>query len=184
LVAGRFREDLYYRLNMFPIQVPPLRERLEDVPHLAKHFVESSTKELRCPQPRLTRATITQLQSYDWPGNIRELRNVIELAVIISRGGVLDFDSPVAESMLAAHPAVREKNGPRIGTSHGSRTGTTRTRKPAGRASEDGLEDQGCRRGGGTLGSKTDHLGGASAKDGYKAPRLSAEPNRKIEIAG
>src|SRR5882724_5186282 len=96
--AGHFREDLYYRLNVFPIHVMPLRDRIDDIPLLAKHFIELSVKELRCPKPRLTRAGIAKLQSYDWPGNIRELRNVIERAVIISRGGALDFDLPVTNS--------------------------------------------------------------------------------------
>jgi transcriptional regulator with GAF, ATPase, and Fis domain len=96
--AGRFREDLYYRLNVFPIQVPPLRERMEDVPLLAKHFIETSVRELGCSKPRLTRAAIAKLENYHWPGNIRELRNVIERAIIISRGGALDFDLPVTES--------------------------------------------------------------------------------------
>ena len=63
--------------------------------------MELSVKELRCPKPRLTRAGVAKLQSYDWPGNIRELRNVIERAVIISRGGVLDFDLPVKNSLPA-----------------------------------------------------------------------------------
>ncbi|HEX5221754.1 MAG TPA: sigma 54-interacting transcriptional regulator, partial [Verrucomicrobiae bacterium] len=94
VAAGRFREDLYYRLHVFPVQVAPLRERRDDIPLLAKHFVERSAKELRCPQPRLTRAAIVQLQSYDWPGNVRELRNVIERAVILARGGALQFDLP------------------------------------------------------------------------------------------
>ncbi|HWY30994.1 MAG TPA: sigma 54-interacting transcriptional regulator, partial [Candidatus Acidoferrum sp.] len=67
VAAGRFREDLYYRLNVFPIQVPSLRERMEDVPLLAKHFIESSVRELRCPKPRLTRAAIAKLQNYAWP---------------------------------------------------------------------------------------------------------------------
>lgn len=95
ITAGRFREDLYYRLNVFPIQVPALRERVDDVPLLAKHFVDISTRELRCAKPRLTRAALTQLQSYDWPGNVRELRNVVERAVILARGGVLEFDLPI-----------------------------------------------------------------------------------------
>ena len=98
--AGRFREDLFYRLNVFPIQVPPLRERMEDVPLLAKHFIETSVRELGCPKPRLTRAAIAKLENYHWPGNIRELRNVIERAIIISRGGALDFDLPVTESAV------------------------------------------------------------------------------------
>ena len=107
MAAGRFREDLYYRLNVFPIQVAPLRERREDIPLLAKHFIELSVKELGCPKPRLTRAAIAKLQNYDWPGNIRELRNVIERAVIISRGGALDFDLPASESALVPRPTGR-----------------------------------------------------------------------------
>jgi transcriptional regulator with GAF, ATPase, and Fis domain len=93
--AGRFREDLYYRLNVFPMKLAPLRDRKEDIPLLATHFVELSVKELGCPRPRLTRAGIETLQGYDWPGNIRELRNVIERAAIFARGGALDFDLPV-----------------------------------------------------------------------------------------
>jgi DNA-binding NtrC family response regulator len=105
IAAGRFREDLYYRLNVFPILVPTLRDRMEDIPLLAKHFVELSIKELGCPKPRLTRAGIAKLQGYHWPGNIRELRNVIQRAVILARGGVLDFDLPAMES---AHAASRQ----------------------------------------------------------------------------
>jgi transcriptional regulator with GAF, ATPase, and Fis domain len=96
--AGRFREDLYYRLNVFPIQVAPLRERREDIPLLAQHFVKLSVKEMCAAKPRLTRAGITQLQSYDWPGNIRELRNVIERAVILAHGGPLTFDLPDSQT--------------------------------------------------------------------------------------
>jgi transcriptional regulator with GAF, ATPase, and Fis domain len=99
VAARRFREDLYYRLHVFPIQVTTLKERKDDIPLLAKHFVELSVKELRCPKPRLTRAAMARLQSYDWPGNIRELRNVIERAVILARGGLLHFDLPVTDSM-------------------------------------------------------------------------------------
>jgi transcriptional regulator with GAF, ATPase, and Fis domain len=98
VAAGRFREDLFYRLNVFPIQVPSLRERLEDIPLLAKHFVELSARDLKCAKPRLTRAAVTKLQNYDWPGNVRELRNVIERSVILARGGPLDFDLPIAIS--------------------------------------------------------------------------------------
>lgn len=82
MAAGRFREDLYYRLIVFPIQVVPLRERKEDIPLLAKHFFELSVKEMHCVKLRLTRATVAALQAYNWPGNIRELRNVIQRAVI------------------------------------------------------------------------------------------------------
>jgi len=98
VAAGRFREDLYYRLHVFPIHVTTLRERKDDIPLLAKHFIELSVKELRCPKPRLTRAAVAKLQHYDWPGNVRELRNVIERAVIVARGGLLHFDLLVTES--------------------------------------------------------------------------------------
>ena len=98
VTAGRFREDLFYRLNVFPMKLAPLRERREDIPILAAHFVELSLRELGCPRPRLTRAGLETLQSYDWPGNIRELRNVIERAVIFAHGGALDFDLPAIDS--------------------------------------------------------------------------------------
>ena len=95
VAAGRFREDLYYRLNVFPIKVAPLRERKEDIPLLAEHFIELAVKELGCTRPRLTRAGIETLQCYGWAGNVRELRNVIERAAIFARGGALEFDLPV-----------------------------------------------------------------------------------------
>ncbi len=104
VAAGRFREDLFYRLNVFPIQVPPLRDRMDDVPLLAKHFVELSAKEMKCIRPRLTRAAVTQLQNYDWPGNVRELRNLVERAVILARGGALEFDLPISNQ--AVPPAL------------------------------------------------------------------------------
>jgi transcriptional regulator with GAF, ATPase, and Fis domain len=92
VAADRFREDLYYRLNVFPLKVAPLRERKEDIPLLAAHFVDLFVKELGYPKPRLTRAGIESLQSYDWPGNIRELRNITERAVILAQGRALEFD--------------------------------------------------------------------------------------------
>jgi transcriptional regulator with GAF, ATPase, and Fis domain len=98
VAAGRFREDLYYRLHVFPIHVTTLKERKDDIPLLAEHFVDLSVKELRCPKPRLTRAAVARLQNYDWPGNVRELRNVIERAVILARGGPLFFDLPTTDS--------------------------------------------------------------------------------------
>jgi len=98
VAAGRFREDLFYRLNVFPVQVAPLRERKEDIPLLAQHFIQNSARELGCAKPRLTRAGAVRLQGYDWPGNIRELRNVIERAVILARGGALEFDVPAGET--------------------------------------------------------------------------------------
>jgi DNA-binding NtrC family response regulator len=110
VTEGRFREDLYYRLNVFPMKLAPLRERREDIPLLATHFVELSLRELGCPRPRLTRAGIEILQGYDWPGNIRELRNVIERAVIFAHGGALDFDLPAIDSS-----PVPTQTAPRLG---------------------------------------------------------------------
>jgi transcriptional regulator with GAF, ATPase, and Fis domain len=92
----RFREDLYYRLNVFPIQISPLRERKDDIAMLAAHFVDMSARKLNRVSPRLTRGNILQLQRYHWPGNIRELQNVIERAVITSLNGKLQFDLPGA----------------------------------------------------------------------------------------
>jgi len=92
--AGRFRLDLYYRLSVFPVEVPPLRERLEDVGELTEHFIKQSARRLGMPKPRLTKLHVQELQSYDWPGNVRELQNVIERAVILASGGKLQFDLP------------------------------------------------------------------------------------------
>ena len=97
--AGRFRQDLYYRLNVFPLEVAPLRDRLEDVPLLAAHFVEQAALKFNRPRPRLTRANILSLQQYTWPGNVRELQNVIERAVITSRSGGLRFDLLVGDGL-------------------------------------------------------------------------------------
>jgi transcriptional regulator with GAF, ATPase, and Fis domain len=92
--AGRFRLDLYYRLSVFPVSMPPLRERREDIPALADYFLKQATARLNVPRPALTSAHLSALQSYEWPGNIRELQNVIERAVILSRTGPLKFDLP------------------------------------------------------------------------------------------
>jgi transcriptional regulator with GAF, ATPase, and Fis domain len=100
--AGRFRQDLFYRLNVFPIQVAPLRERAGDIRLLAEHFVAQGAQRLRVPQPRLTPEHLAQLQGYPWPGNVRELQNVIEHALIMARGGRLKFDLPVGEPMTLA----------------------------------------------------------------------------------
>lgn len=92
VAAGRFRDDLYYRLSIFPIKAAPLRDRKEDIPLLASHFIELAVRELGCQRARLTYAGIKALQDYEWPGNVRELRNVIEQAVILAQGDALAFD--------------------------------------------------------------------------------------------
>ena len=91
---GRFRKDLYYRLNIFPIEVPSLLERIEDIPLLAIHFLRHCSKKLNLKTARLTKPHIVQLQNYDWPGNIRELQNVIERALITAKNGKIHFDLP------------------------------------------------------------------------------------------
>ena len=88
--AKRFRADLYYRLAVFPLELPPLHARPEDIPVLARDFVADSARRLGFAPPHLDEETVRQLQRYSWPGNVRELQNVIERAVILSRGGLLD----------------------------------------------------------------------------------------------
>jgi len=92
--AGAFREDLYYRLGVFPVQVPPLRRRSEDVVPLAVHFLEQVCRDFGRPCPPLTQSQADALRAYAWPGNVRELKNVIERAVILSTGEVLHLDLP------------------------------------------------------------------------------------------
>ena len=84
--AGRFRDDLYHRLNVLPIYLPPLRERREDVPALAAHFLARHAAEHKAELPQLTAAMVHALQGYDWPGNVRELENYMERALVLSAG--------------------------------------------------------------------------------------------------
>ncbi len=93
--AGRFRQDLWYRLNVFPITVPPLRQRPEDIPLLVSHFIEKHCRKLGRPVLQLSRATMKALQARDWPGNVRELENVVERAVISSRGGTFEVGDDI-----------------------------------------------------------------------------------------
>src|SRR5690606_22295731 len=105
---GKFREDLYYRLSVFPIEVPPLRERGDDVIQLASHFLERTCQEFGHPPLTLSKQQAALLKRYDWPGNVRELKNVIERAVILSRGKVLRLD-------LAMSDILRAPDGPQRG---------------------------------------------------------------------
>jgi two-component system, NtrC family, response regulator HydG len=104
VAAGRFRSDLYYRLNVVRLHTPPLRERADDIPRLAQHFAQRAAEQLGVPVPRLPPETIDLLQSHRWPGNVRELANVIERAMILSRGGGL---SPAAFLGHLEHHAVQ-----------------------------------------------------------------------------
>jgi formate hydrogenlyase transcriptional activator len=93
---SEFRSDLYYRLNVFPLMLPPLRARREDIPELVMHFVETLGRRLGREIERIPPETMSALSSYDWPGNIRELQNLIERAVILSNEGVLPNPLPAA----------------------------------------------------------------------------------------
>jgi transcriptional regulator with GAF, ATPase, and Fis domain len=93
VAEGRFRQDLFYRLSVFPIDNPPLRERRDDLPLLAEHFLKSAAQRFHRRPPRLTPGTVRALSAYDWPGNVRELQNVLERAVIFSQGGPLQLDT-------------------------------------------------------------------------------------------
>ncbi|MEQ8848688.1 sigma 54-interacting transcriptional regulator [Botrimarina sp.] len=102
---GRFREDLYYRLSVFPIELPPLRDRREDITVLAEHFLRQAAQRFGVDAPRLTKAAAQQLRRYDWPGNVRELQHVVERGVILSRGGPLRIDLQGRADTPAAPPA-------------------------------------------------------------------------------
>jgi two-component system nitrogen regulation response regulator NtrX len=93
--AGRFREDLYYRLNVVPVRLPPLRERREDIPELVSHFLARFAAERRIQTPELSKEAIAALQAHDWPGNVRQLRNIIERTLILTPGdrvGCIEVD--------------------------------------------------------------------------------------------
>jgi len=108
--AGRFRSDLYFRLSVFPIVLPPLRERREDVPRLLRHFAETAARRLGRTIDGVAPAFVESARAYDWPGNVRELENLVERALIVSDGGVLDgcklLPAPVsaAASVASAVP--------------------------------------------------------------------------------
>jgi len=107
MTAGTFRSDLFYRLNVFPIKMPPLRQRREDIPLLVEYFIDRFARKAGKKIRRINEKALALLQSYPWPGNIRELQNVIERSVIISEGG----DFSVDESWLSRQPVATELRG-------------------------------------------------------------------------
>lgn len=110
LVAEKkFRSDLFYRLNVFPITLPPLRERIEDIPLLVHFFAQKFAKRMKKPIERIPTEVVTALSRYSWPGNIRELQNLIERAVILSRGSVLEV--PLAELKQNVRIAADQNGG-------------------------------------------------------------------------
>jgi len=102
---GRFRQDLFYRLSVFPIEVPPLRERRDDIAPLVAHFVKQSARRMNRPEPQVGKVGLDELTSYHWPGNVRELQNTVERAVILWREGPLTFDLPASWP----HESTREQ---------------------------------------------------------------------------
>jgi len=105
----KFRSDLFYRLNVFPVRVPSLRERPEDIPILVRHFAEQCARRMNKKIETISTETLTQMRQYHWPGNIRELQNVIERAVILSSGPVLNV--PLSEFQSSVTPTAASGNG-------------------------------------------------------------------------
>ena len=119
---GQFRSDLYYRLNVFPILLPALRERREDIPALVKHFVNLFSRRMGKQVDRIPQETMAAFQWYSWPGNIRELQNLVERAVILSRDGVLpnplrnnqtDLPNPSLHRTRTFHPSMAPEDSDR-----------------------------------------------------------------------
>jgi DNA-binding NtrC family response regulator len=99
---GKFREDLYYRLNVFSISIPPLRERRSDIPLLCNYFLKNFAASMNKPQTRFSPEAMTQLETYDWPGNIREMKNAIERAIVVAKGSSITVDDlPLPPSLKA-----------------------------------------------------------------------------------
>ena len=115
---GSFREDLWYRLAVFPIILPTLNERLDDIEDLAKHFIQRAAMRMGVPVPPLSAADVRNLKRYSWPGNIRELGSVLERAVILGHGEYLDLEmalgAPSPKPRAALHQAspVAKNNAP------------------------------------------------------------------------
>jgi transcriptional regulator with GAF, ATPase, and Fis domain len=109
IASGRFREDLWFRLNVFPITIPPLRQRREDIPALVHYFIDRKSVELKLTErPLLDHDAIDRLVSYDWPGNVRELENMIERALIQNRRGVLSFEALLPMTVSGDREAVQD----------------------------------------------------------------------------
>ena len=127
--VGEFRADLFYRLNVFPVEVPPLRERSSDIPQLAMFFLARFSKKLGKEIQGMSPGTLERLSAYPWPGNVRELQNVIERAVILSRGATLELEPDLVPGLTPAEKIHRSENASKAAP------GDTETAPPAGAAS-------------------------------------------------
>ncbi len=107
VAEGRFRQDLYYRVNVINIELPPLRDRLADIPTLAKHFLAAACEEMNKKPIAFSPPVLDRFQSYGWPGNVRELQNVVERAVLLGNGEVIELED--------LPPALRDGRGPVMG---------------------------------------------------------------------
>jgi len=128
VAAGRFRADLFYRLNVLPILVPPLRDRRDDVTQLAMFFVQKHAKRIGRTVDSVSRESLERLAGYSWPGNVRELENVIERALVLSQGGVLD-----AAQGLVPLTGPATETAPGSVTSAAAAVSVARAMSPAGR---------------------------------------------------
>jgi PAS domain S-box-containing protein len=118
VASGRFREDLFFRLNVFPIHSAALRDRVEDIPLLAAHFLKSIGRRFGQTEPRISEADVQRMQMYHWPGNVREMQNVLERAVITAAGQQLQIELPEQRHAQAASRPVVEHNAGEITTEH------------------------------------------------------------------
>lgn len=110
---GTFREDLWYRLNVLPIRIPPLRLRREDIPSLVQYFVKRKVQEMNLTHiPQIESRSLERLKAYDWPGNVRELQNIVERSLILARGGLLTFPELAAKSSVQEAPSNTPTQGP------------------------------------------------------------------------
>jgi two-component system nitrogen regulation response regulator NtrX len=111
--AGRFREDFYYRLNVVPVFIPSLSERREDIPSLVEHFIARYSADRRVPTPDVAEDAMAALQSYDWPGNVRQLRNIMERTIILAPGDRMSrIDVDMLPSEIVNDPASTQGSGP------------------------------------------------------------------------
>jgi len=132
--AGRFRQDLYYRLLVVPVRVPPLRDRLEDVPALAVHFIETACRRNHVRPRRLSADAIDRLQRHDWPGNVRELRNAMERVAILTAGETIE--STALDFLVTPSGAVRASGAGTAKPYAGA------AKSPAGAPPEPGLANE------------------------------------------